>query len=61
MFAGPTEKQMSIFPTRVVELSESASVYIFTMFQMPGMSDELFNTQYNSLSNEFGNIHRRFA
>jgi hypothetical protein len=61
MFAGPTEEQMSIFPTRVVELSENASVYIFTMFQMPGMSDELFNAQYNSLSKEFGNIHRRFA
>jgi hypothetical protein len=61
MFAGPTEEQMSIFPTRVVELSENASVYIFTMFQMPGMSDELFNAQYNSLIKEFGNIHRRFA
>lgn len=61
MFAGPTEEQMSIFPTRVVELSDKASVYIFTMFQTPGMSDELFNAQYNSLTKEFGNIRKRFA
>lgn len=61
MFAGPTEEQMAIFPTRVIEMSDSASVYIFTMFQMPGMSDELFNAQYESLSKEFGNIHQRFA
>jgi len=25
------------------------------------MSDELFNTQYNSLTKEFGNIRQRFA
>jgi len=61
MFAGPTAEQMSIFPTRVVELSDKASVYIFTMFQTPGMSDELFNAQYNSLTKEFGNIRQRFA
>ena len=61
MFAGPTAEQMSIFPTRVVELSDNASVYIFTMFQTPGMSDELFNAQYNSLTKEFGNIRQRFA
>jgi hypothetical protein len=52
---------MSIFPTRVVELSDKTSVYIFTMFQMPGMSDELFNAQYNSLTKEFGNIRKRFT
>ena len=61
MFAGPTVEQMSIFPTRVVELSDKTSVYIFTMFQTPGMSDELFNAQYNSLTKEFVNIRRRFA
>jgi hypothetical protein len=61
MFAGPTAEQMSIFPTRVVELSDKTSVYIFTMFQMPGMSDELFNAQYNSLTKEFGNIRKRFT
>jgi hypothetical protein len=61
MFAGPTAEQMSIFPTRVVELSDNACVYIFTMFQMPGMSDELFNAQYNSLTKEFGNIRKRFT
>jgi hypothetical protein len=61
MFAGPTAEQMSIFPTRVVELSDKTSVYIFTMFQTPGMSDELFNAQYNSLTKEFGNIRKRFT
>lgn len=61
MFAGPTAEQMSIFPTRVVGLSDKVSVYIFTMFQTPGMSDELFNAQYNSLTKEFSNIRKRFA
>jgi hypothetical protein len=61
MFAGPTAEQMGIFPTRVVELSDKTSVYIFTMFQTPGMSDELFNAQYNSLTKEFGNIRKRFT
>ena len=61
MYAGPTSEQMGIFPTRVVELSDKTSVYIFTMFQTPGMSDELFNAQYNSLTKEFGNIRKRFT
>jgi hypothetical protein len=61
MYAGPTERELGLFPTRVVELSGGVSVYSFTMFQTPGMSDELFESQYQSLLREFENIRREFA
>src|SRR6266852_9390918 len=40
MFAGPNERQMSIFPVRVLEMPGGASMILFTMFQTPGMTDE---------------------
>ena len=58
MYAGPSEDEMAIFPTRVVELPGGASAYSFTMFQGPGMPDELFESQYQSLVREFDNIRR---
>ncbi|HEX8742170.1 MAG TPA: SRPBCC family protein [Thermoleophilaceae bacterium] len=61
MYAGPTEEAMGVFPTRVVELPGGASAYSFTMFQAPGMSDELFESQYESLRREFENLEREFA
>lgn len=60
MFAGPTEEQMGLFPTRVVELP-GGTAYTFTMFQAPGMSDEVFDSQYESLKREFENIKTRFS
>lgn len=61
MYAGPSEEQMGVFPTRVVELPGGASAYSFTMFQAPEMPDELFESQYESLRREFENLEREFA
>jgi hypothetical protein len=58
MLAGPTEDELALFPTRVVELPGGRSAYTFTMFQAPGMPDELFESQHQSLLREFENIHR---
>ena len=61
MYAGRTEDELGLFPTRVVELPGGASAYSFTMFQAPGTPDELFESQYQSLLREFENIRRQFA
>ena len=61
MYAGPTEAEMGVFPTRVVGLPGGSSAYTFTMFQAPGVPDELFESQYESLLREFENIRREFS
>jgi hypothetical protein len=61
MYAGPTQDELALFPTRVVGLPGGASAFTFTMFQAPGMSDELFESQYKSLLREFDNIRREFG
>lgn len=61
MYVGPTEQELALFPTRVVPLGEKRSAYVFTMFKPPGMPDELFESQYESLRREFDNIRGRFA
>jgi|SRR5205085_1509013 len=60
MYAGPTEGELALFPTRVVPLGEDRSAYSFTMFKAPGIPDELFESQYESLRREFDNIRARF-
>ena len=61
MLSGPTAEEMAVFPTRVVELPGGNTAFSFTMFQAPGMPDELFESQYESLVREFRNIEARFA
>ena len=61
MYAGPSEEELALFPTRVVPLGEAKSAYSFTMFKAPGMPDDLFESQYESLRREFDNIRARFA
>ena len=61
MYAGPAEDELALFPTRVVALPDGRSAYTFTMFKAPGMPDELFESQYESLRREFDNIRARFA
>lgn len=61
MYAGPSEEELGLFPTRVVALGPSQSAYCFTMFKAPGMQDGLFESQYRSLQREFENIRLRFA
>ena len=58
MFAGPTKDAMAVFPTRAVALPDGRTAYSFTMFQGPGMPDELFEAQHASLRREFANIER---
>jgi hypothetical protein len=61
MYAGPTKEAMALFPTRVIALGGGMSAYTFTMFQAPGMPDELFERQHASLLREFANLERRFG
>ena len=61
MFAGPTKDTMAVFPTRAVGLPDGRTAYSFTMFQAPGMPDEVFEAQYASLRREFENLERRFG
>ena len=61
MFAGPTEDAMAVFPTRAVALPDGRCAYTFTMFQGPGMPDELFEAQHASLEREISNVERVFA
>ena len=58
MYAGPTEDELALFPTRVVPLPDGRSAYTFTMFQAAAMPDDLFESQYQSLLREFDNLHR---
>jgi hypothetical protein len=61
MYAGPTEEEMAVFPSRVVALGPERSAYTFTMFKTPEMDDALFESQYRSLQREFENIRARFS
>jgi hypothetical protein len=61
MLTGPTTDQLALFPTRTVELPGGQTAYTFTMFQSPGMPDELFDSQYESLRREFENIKAAFS
>ena len=58
MFAGPTKDAMAVFPTRAVALPDGRTAYSFTMFQSPGMPDDLFDAQLASLRRELGNVER---
>jgi hypothetical protein len=60
MFAGPREDRMAIFPSRVINIADGLSLYVFTMFQAPGMSKDKFQTQYESLKREMENIRKKF-
>jgi len=61
MYAGPTENELALFPTRVVALGDGVTAFTFTMFQGAGMSDELFESQYESLVREFANLEQEFS
>ena len=61
MLAGPTADELAMFPTRVVGLPDGQTAYSFTMFQAPGMPDDLFESQHESLRREFTNIEREFG
>lgn len=58
MYAGPTKDAMAVFPTRAVGLPDGSTAYSFTMFQAPGMPDELFEAQHASLQRELANLEQ---
>jgi hypothetical protein len=61
MLAGPHQKALQLFPTRVVPLGGGGSAFTFTMFQAPGQPDEQFEGQYQSLLREFENLESLFG
>jgi hypothetical protein len=61
MLAGPTPEELALFPTRVVSLPDDRSAFTFTMFQGPGQSDEIFESQHASLRRELDGLQARFA
>jgi hypothetical protein len=56
MYAGPSKSEMAVFPTRAITLPDGRTAYAFTMFQTPGMPDELFESQHASLQRELANL-----
>ena len=61
MYAGPTEDELAVFPTRVVALGPATSAFSFTMFKAAEMPDALFESQHESLRRELDNLRARFA
>lgn len=52
MYGGPAEDQLAYWPARVVDRG-TGSLFIFTAFQYPGMSDSEFAMQCDGLKHEF--------
>lgn len=61
MYSGPEPDRLALFPTRVVPLPDGRSAFTFTMFQQPGMSDELYESQHASLRRELAILEERFT
>ncbi|MFQ5741890.1 MAG: SRPBCC family protein [Acidobacteriota bacterium] len=60
MFGGPTEDQMALFPTRVLDVPGGGSAFLFTLFQEPGVTDQQFEEQLRELRQELENVKRHF-
>jgi len=56
MYGGPSEDQMACWPARVVARPGHGSLFIFTAMQYPGVSDESFAAQCESLDQEFAHL-----
>jgi hypothetical protein len=61
MFAGPARDQLGLFPVRVIALPGGRTHVSFTFFQGPGMPDELYERQYQSLLIEMRGLTQRFG
>jgi hypothetical protein len=61
MLSGPTKDALALFPTRAVALPDGRTAFTFTMFQAPGMPDELFEAQHASLQRELAGLERLIA
>lgn len=59
MYAGPSEDQMMVAPTRIIGLPNQRSLFLFTVIKYPGMTDEAFKAQcVPLLEKEFPAIQR---
>ncbi len=58
MFGGPSKDSVVCWPARVAALPDNTSLFIFTALQIPGVPDEVFETQCKSLDEEIENIRR---
>ena len=58
MWSGPTPDQMVRWPARVVDDNFGGSVLTVSAIQMPDDSDEQFESQCQSLDEEFENIRQ---
>jgi hypothetical protein len=56
MAGGPTESQMTLWPARVVPLPDGNSAFLFTVIQGPGVPDDEFQDQLDSLGREMLNV-----
>lgn len=61
MLAGPTEDDLALFPARIVGAPGGGSAFTFTMFQQPGVPDDVFEAQYRSLLRELENVERELS
>ncbi len=57
----PDGKQFRSMPSRVIGLPNGGSAYIVTFVQEPGMNDDMFSRQCQSLDREMENIRARFS
>jgi len=56
MYGGPSEHEMAYWPARIVSRPDGGSLFVFSAFQYPGMSDQDFDQQCAGLAHEFQNI-----
>jgi hypothetical protein len=61
MLVGPTEDHLLLYPTRIIDAEQGGSVFLFTMFQANGMSDEKFEQQHESFLIEAENLNGIFG
>lgn len=61
MWGGPSKEQMMRWPARVIDDNIGGSVFAFTVIQMPGDSEQMFEAQCQSLEHEFENIRKAIA
>jgi len=61
MFAGPEQGSDGDLPNPRGGAADGRTAFSFTMFQGPGMPDELFESQHQSLKREFANIAAAFT
>jgi hypothetical protein len=58
---GPEPGAMELFPMRVMSLPSGETLVLFTFCQPPGLPDELYERQYQSLTVEMHGLATRFG